>query len=68
MGTPAWTLDREKICPKQLLAVPASPAAAPLPVRRVRERPLGLAAALILLLAAFAGDYLTGEQVSFSIC
>ena len=39
-----------------------------LPARRARERSLGWLAALLVLAATFAGDYLTGEQVSFSLC
>jgi serine phosphatase RsbU (regulator of sigma subunit) len=70
MGTPVSAAIRHSIDP--IHAVTASDEALPrpdaLPRRRVRERSLGLATALLVLLAAFAGDYLTGEQVSFSIC
>ena len=38
-----------------------------LPARHARERTVGWGAALLVLAVAFAGDYLTGEQVSFSL-
>ena len=45
----------------------AAPHSDALPTHRARELALGWGAALIALAVAFAGDYFTGEQVSFSL-
>ena len=70
MGTPASAVVRHSIDPVQVAAAPAGALPRPdaLPARRAQKRSLGLAAALLILLVTFAGDYLTGEQVSFSLC
>ena len=70
MGTPVSTAVRHSIDPIQAVNRSAEvlPHPEALPARRAQGRSLGMAAALLALLVAFAGDYLTGEQVSFSIC
>jgi serine phosphatase RsbU (regulator of sigma subunit) len=70
VASPGPTAIRHSIRP--VPAVPTlqevAPLAEALPAHRTRERALGWGVALIALSIAFAGDYFTGEQVSFSIC
>jgi serine phosphatase RsbU (regulator of sigma subunit) len=69
VASPGPTAVRHSIHPIPALTTiqGVSPPTDALPAHRAREQALGWGAALIALAVAFAGDYLTGEQVSFSL-